>query len=146
MLHAIRTAYPGLVLDSDPPTNTSAPTSPTDAMSPVPSLSRSILSASDASPNGWVTLELPQTTSPTHSPTPSNTKSSDEDCPAHVRFHDTCLIIPEMPVKSPGLAARMLGVGAWSTKRRVSDPDREQSPTGAALLGVRLPGYVHFFI
>ncbi|KAF8603111.1 hypothetical protein BDV93DRAFT_172845 [Ceratobasidium sp. AG-I] len=138
MLDAIRAAHPGLVLDSLLATNSSsAPTSPTDAMSPVPSLSRSILSASDSSPNGWVTLELPQTTSPSHSPTPSNTKSDQDDCPAHVRFHDTCLIIPDTPIKSPGLAARMLGVGAWSTKRRVSDPDREQS---APLLGVRLPG------
>jgi len=138
MLAAIRSAHPGLVLD---PTraDASAPTSPTDATSPVPSLSRSILSASDSSPNGWVTLELPRTTSPAHSPTPSSGKEDQEECPAHVRFHDTCLIIPDNPVKSPSLAARMLGVGAWTPKRRVSDPDRDQNPTGA-LLGVRLPG------
>ncbi|KAG9082282.1 hypothetical protein FRC06_005141 [Ceratobasidium sp. 370] len=140
MLAAIRSAHPGLVLDPTPTrADAGAPTSPTDATSPVPSLSRSILSASDSSPNGWVTLELPQTTSPAHSPTPSSGKEDQEECPAHVRFHDTCLIIPDTPVKSPGLAARMLGVGVWTTKRRVSDPDRDQNPTGA-LLGVRLPG------
>ncbi|KAG8719548.1 hypothetical protein FRC08_002546 [Ceratobasidium sp. 394] len=140
MLAAIRSAHPGLVLDPTPArADVSAPTSPTDATSPVPSLSRSILSASDCSPNGWVTLELPQTTSPAHSPTPSGGKEDQEECPAHVRFHDTCLIIPDTPIKSPGLAARMLGVGAWTAKRRVSDPDRDQNPTGA-LLGVRLPG------
>ncbi|KAG8713114.1 hypothetical protein FRC09_019082 [Ceratobasidium sp. 395] len=140
MLAAIRAAHPGLVLDpTSTHVDTSAPTSPNDATSPVPSLSRSILSASDSSPNGWVTLELPQTTSPAHSPTPSSGKEDRDDCPSHVRFHDTCLVIPDTPVKSPGLAARMLGVGGWAAKRRVSDPDRDQNPTGA-LLGVRLPG------
>ncbi|KAG8736682.1 hypothetical protein FRC10_009045 [Ceratobasidium sp. 414] len=141
MLAAIRSsAHPGLVLDPAPNrADASAPTSPTDATSPVPSLSRSILSASDTSPNGWVTLELPQTTSPTYGPTPSSGKEDQEECPTHVRFHNTCFIIPDAPAKSPSLAARMLGVGAWTAKRRVSDPDRDQNPTGA-LLGVRLPG------
>ncbi|QRW05783.1 hypothetical protein RhiLY_04782 [Ceratobasidium sp. AG-Ba] len=69
---------------------------------------------------------------------PLDGKEEYEDCPAHVRFNETCLVIPDTPIKSPGLAARMLGVSAWTAKRRVSDPDRDQTPTGA--LRVRLPG------
>ncbi|KAF8761835.1 hypothetical protein RHS01_00336 [Rhizoctonia solani] len=92
-------------------------------------------------PNGWVTLELPRVSSPAaHSPSASSGKSESDGCPAHVRFQNTCLIIPDNPMKSPGLAARMLAVGSWTTsKRRVSDPDREHSPS-APLLGVRIPG------
>ncbi|KAJ1310761.1 hypothetical protein OPQ81_009282 [Rhizoctonia solani] len=139
MLSALRIPRASLGPEVEETRPAQAPQSP-DVTSPVPSLSRSILSASDASPNGWVTLELPRVSSPAHSPSASSGKSESDECPAHVRFQDTCLIIPDTPIKSPGLAARMLAVGTWTTsKRRVSDPDREHSPSNA-LLGVRLPG------
>ncbi|QRW19683.1 hypothetical protein RhiXN_01089 [Rhizoctonia solani] len=141
MLSALRIPRSSLGLDMEETRTAQAPVSPTDITSPVPSLSRSILSASDTSPNGWVTLELPRVSSPAaHSPSASSGKSESDGCPAHVRFQNTCLIIPDNPMKSPGLAARMLAVGSWTTsKRRVSDPDREHSPS-APLLGVRIPG------
>ncbi|CAE6432731.1 unnamed protein product [Rhizoctonia solani] len=139
MLSALRIPRSNLGIDVEE-TRTQALQSPTDVTSPVPSLSRSILSASDSSPNGWVTLELPRVSSPAHSPSGSSGKSESDDCPAHVRFQNTCLIIPDTPIKSPGLAARMLAVSSWTTsKRRVSDPDREHSPSNP-LLAVRLPG------
>ncbi|KAB5591486.1 hypothetical protein CTheo_5090 [Ceratobasidium theobromae] len=134
MLAALRIPRSNLGIDAEQPRPAQALPSPTDATSPVPSLSRSILSASDSSPNGWVTLELPRTASPANSPSGSSGRSDGDEC-AHVRFQDICVIIPDNPIKSPGLAARMLSVGAWSSKRRVSDPEREHS-----LLGVRLPG------
>ncbi|KAG8688840.1 hypothetical protein FRC11_004670 [Ceratobasidium sp. 423] len=138
MLSALRISRSSLgLIDTEEMRAAQAPQSPTDVTSPVPSLSRSILSASDTSPHGWVTLDLPRVSSPANSPSASSGKSESDECPAHVRFQDTCLIIPDTPIKSPGLAARMLAVGSWTTsKRRVSDPDREHSP----LLGVRLPG------
>ncbi|CAE6435117.1 unnamed protein product [Rhizoctonia solani] len=141
MLSALRIPRSSLGLDMEETRTGQAPSSPTDVTSPVPSLSRSILSASDTSPNGWVTLELPRASSPAvHSPSASSGKSESDDCPTHVRFQDTCLVIPDAPIKSPGLAARMLAVGSWTTsKRRVSDPEREHSPS-APLLGVRIPG------
>ncbi|CAE6426137.1 unnamed protein product [Rhizoctonia solani] len=140
MLSALRIPLSGLGIDIEETRHPQALQSPTDATSPVPSLSRSILSASETSPTGWVTLELPRVSSPAHSPSASSGKSESDECPAHVRFQDTCLVIPDMPIKSPGLAARMLGVGSWTaSKRRVSDPDREHSPSNA-ILGVRLPG------
>ncbi|CAE6438039.1 unnamed protein product [Rhizoctonia solani] len=140
MLSALRIPRSSLGIDTEETRQTQVPVSPTDVTSPVPSLSRSILSASDTSPNGWVALELPRVSSPAHSPSASSGKSESDECPAHVRFQDTCLIIPDASIKSPGLAARMLAVGSWTTsKRRVSDPDREHSPPNA-ILGVRLPG------
>jgi hypothetical protein len=142
MLAALRIPRPSLGLEAEQVRPAQALSSPTDATSPVPSLSRSILSASDSSPNGWVTLELPRVVSPANSPCASSGKLDSDEC-AHVRFHDTCLVIPDTSLKSPGLAARMLAVGPWTSKRRVSDPDREQSPSGG-LLGVRLPGYAFF--
>ncbi|CAE7203803.1 unnamed protein product [Rhizoctonia solani] len=140
MLSALRIPRSSLGIDLEGARPAQAPQSPTDVTSPVPSLSRSVLSASDSSPNGWVTLELPRVSSPAHSPSASSGKSESDECHVHVRFQDTCLVIPDAPIKSPGLAARMLAVGPWTaSKRRVSDPDREYSPPNA-ILGVRLPG------
>ncbi|KDN38435.1 hypothetical protein RSAG8_09529, partial [Rhizoctonia solani AG-8 WAC10335] len=142
MLSALRIPRSSLGIDIEESRPTQALQSPTDVTSPVPSLSRSVLSASDTSPNGWVTLELPRVSSPALSPSASSGNSESDECPAHVRFQATCLVIPDTPMKSPGLAARMLAVGSWTTsKRRVSDPDREHSPSNA-ILGVRLPGLV----
>ncbi|KAB5591365.1 hypothetical protein CTheo_5194 [Ceratobasidium theobromae] len=68
MLAALRIPRSNLGIDAEQSRPAQAPPSPTDATLPVPSFSRSIMSASDSSPNGWVTLELPRTANPANSP------------------------------------------------------------------------------